>query len=31
MNEIARMKAQRYLDAEDKIIPPPVEPSPPQD
>ncbi|HEY4058246.1 MAG TPA: TRAP transporter TatT component family protein [Kofleriaceae bacterium] len=26
MNEIARMKAQRYLDAEDKIIPPPPPP-----
>ncbi|HEY4182713.1 MAG TPA: TRAP transporter TatT component family protein [Kofleriaceae bacterium] len=28
-NEIARMKAQRYLDAEDKIIPPPAPAEPP--
>ncbi|CAN5909100.1 hypothetical protein BH11MYX2_BH11MYX2_30850 [soil metagenome] len=27
-NEMARMKAQRYLDAADKIIPAPVEPTP---
>jgi hypothetical protein len=27
MNEIARMKAQRYLDAEDKLVPAPPEPT----